>query len=259
MPNIDIITVPQYQSNQPYHYFYDNLPLDAIIQRETQINNAVNVNSELLRLSVGTAGTLANRLNQSLESNGALKTNAVDVTLHNIGAHTDGPYLGVEYVRMTLSEREKLSLIADEANNLSLGIDGASNIAYITDGLVTIEPSSTIEWTLLAGQKLRADVTVGLTNAHQHFDNITPSSKDLTSNYKDYITNLPIFTPGSLRVFINGVRLFTDANVYVPTSNPLTTWQINKFTENEDGLGFSLLNAIAINDIIKIDFEVPLG
>jgi hypothetical protein len=260
MPNIDLITIPQYQSNQPYHYFYDNLPLEAIIQREDMINNAVDINSELLRQSVGTAGTLANRLNQSLQSNGNLKTTAVDTALHNIGYHTDGAYDGVDYVRMTLSERDKLSLIAQEANNLSIGIDGPSAITYVTDGVVTLEPSTTIEWTLSAGQKLRADVTVGLTNAHQHFDNITPVAAALTSNYKDYLTNLTTaFTTGSLKVFINGVRIFQDTTVYAPTSSPLSSWQLNSFTENEDGLGFSLLNAITINDIIKIDFEVPLG
>lgn len=260
MPNINLIPIPQYESNQPYHYFYDNLPLDAIIQREDAINNAVDINSEILRLSIGTAGSLSNRLNQSLDSNGALKTAAVDATLHNIGYHTDGEYDGVDYVRMTLSEREKLSLITNEANNLSLGIDGPSAITYVTDGVVTLEPSSTVEWTLTAGQKLRADVTVGLTNAHQHFDNITPISASLTSDYKNYITNLPTaFTAGSLKVFINGVRIFSDATVYAPTSSPLSTWQLNSFTENGNGLGFSLLNAITINDIIRIDFEIPLG
>lgn len=55
------------------------------------------------------------------------------------------------------------------------------------------------------------------------------------------------------------MRVFADLTVYAPTSDPSATWQLNKFTENEDGLGFSLLNAITINDIIKIDFEIPLG
>lgn len=259
MPNINLITVPQYQANQPYHYFYDNLPIDALVQREDLINYAVDINTEILRQTIGTAGSLPARLNQSLQDNGALKTAAVDTALHNIGYHTDGDYDGVSYVRMELSERQKLSLIADEATSLSIGIQGPSDITYISDGVALIDNSSTITWSVSLDQKIRADVSVGLTNAHMHYDNIEPISADLTPNYKDYITNLPSeFTAGSLKVYINGVRIFSDITIYAPTSDPSSAWQLNSFTENS-GLGFSLLNAITAYDTIRIDFEVPLG
>jgi hypothetical protein len=266
MPNIDLIPVPQYAGNQPYHYFYDNLPLDALVQREQLINSQVDINSEILRQTIGTAGSLPARLNQSLEDNGDLRVVAVDNTMHNIGYHTDGAYDGVDYVRMELAERQKLSLIAAEATSFSIGIQGPSDITYIDSGVATLVPSTTIDWTVLPDQKLRADVTVGLTNAHQHYDNIEPVSLNVTPDYQNYLTNLPTqFTSGSLKVFINGVRIFSDATVYVPTSNPLTTWQLNSFTEFDNPLsvnylkGFSLLNPITINDIIRIDFEVALG
>jgi hypothetical protein len=267
MPNINLIPVPQYISDQPYHYYYDNLPLDALVQRELLINSAVDINSEILRQSIGTAGTLAARLNQSLNDNGSLKTTAVDNTLHNIGYHTDGLYDGVEYVRMTLAEREKLGLVADEATNFSIGVQGPSDIIYIPEGLMLIEPSTTIEWTVLNNQKIRADVTTGLTNAHEHFDNVEPISVSATPDYKNYLTNLGAqFREGSLKVYINGVRMLSDKITYYPSAtDPSGTWHTNKFTENLNSSlanylkGFSLLNAITINDIVRIDFEVPLG
>lgn len=266
MPNIDLIPVPQYAGNQPYHYFYDNLPLDALIQREQLINSQVDINSEILRQTIGTAGSLAARLNQSLENNGDLKVSAVNNTLHNIGYHTDGAYDGVDYVRMQLAERQKLSLVAAEATNFSMAVQGPSDITYIDSGVATLVPSTTIDWTVLPDQKLRADVTVGLTNAHQHYDNIEPVSLNLTPDYQNYLTNLPVqFVSGSLKVFINGVRIFSGVSVYAPTTDPLAAWQLNRFTEYNDEesvnylKGFSLLNPITINDIIRIDFEVALG
>lgn len=266
MPNIDLISVPKYQASQPYHFSYDNLPLDALVQREDLINSAVDINSEILRQTIGTAGSLAARLNQSLEDNGDLKVSAVNNTMHNIGYHTDGAYDGVDYVRMLLSERQKLALVDDNATSLSFGVQEPSNITYISEGTVTVVPSTTIEWTLLPEQKLRADVTVGLTNAHMHYDNITPISLNPSPDYINYLTGLPTaFTEDSLKVYINGVRIFSDATIYVPTTDPLSSWQLNSFTPIDDPLssnylkGFSLLNAITASDTIRIDFEVPLG
>lgn len=243
MPNINQISVPKYTSNQPYHYDYDNLPLDALIQRELLINNAVNINSEILRQSIGTAGSLSARLNQSINDDGSLKTTAINNALHNIGYHVDGIYDGVEYVRMALSEREKLSLVADEATNFSIGVQGPSDIVYMSDGLMILEPSTTIEWTVLNNQKIRADVTVGLTNPHIHFDTVEPLNENMPPDYQNYTTNLGTpYAEGSLRVYINGIRIFPDS--YMPY---------------EDGLGFSLQNPITINDSIRIDFTVSLS
>jgi|APGre2960657373_1045057.scaffolds.fasta_scaffold00093_31 hypothetical protein len=260
MPDLSNITVPQYLPNQPYHYTYDNLPIDALVQRDDLINSQVDANTNYILQSFGTAGSLANRLNQSLENNGDLKTTAVNTALHNIGAHTDGSYGGTDYVRMTLDERSKLSLIAPEAKNIAIEIDTASNILYFDNGTVVFENSSTITWSSAGGQNLRADVAVSLSNPHQHYDGIVPTSVSLTPDYQNYLTGLPTaFTAGSLKVYINGGRIFEGSTVYAPTSDPLTAWQQNSFTENVNGLGFSLLNAITSSDIIVIDFEVPLG
>jgi hypothetical protein len=260
MPDISNITVPQYQPNQPYHYKYDNLPIDALVQRDELINTATDQNTLAILESVGSAGSLGNRLNQSLEQNGSLKTTAVDTSLHNIGAHTDGSYGGTDYVRMTLAERSKLSLIAAEAKNISISVETASNVLYFDNGTVGLVNSPTITWASEGGQNVRADVAVALSNAHQHYDGIIPTSVSLTPDYINYLTGLgTAFTAGSLKVYINGVRIFSNSTVYAPTSDPLTTWQQNSFTENINGLGFSLLNAITIDDSIVIDFEIPLG
>lgn len=260
MPNLDLIPVPQYDPNQPYFWTYDNLPLAALAQRDVAINNVVNYNSEILRQSVGTAGTLSARLSQSLLDNGDLKSEAVDKSLHNIGYHFDGFYEGVEYVRMKLEERQKLELIQPEAKNLQLAFTGISDIVYIDSGVGIFDPSDTITWSVSADQKIQANVTVGLTNAHRHYDNIVPQPTATTPDYKNYITGLAsAYSSGSLKVFVNGVRLSPDFTVYVPSRSTNPTWSLNKFSESTNKKGFILQNAITADDIIFIDFEVPLG
>jgi len=120
MPDIDLIPIPSYQPLQPYYWTYDNMPLEAINQREQLINNAVDANTETLRASIGSTGSLNVRLDQSLLPNGDLRVAKINEALHNIGAHEDGSYDGVDYVRMTLSEREKLALVASEAKNITI-------------------------------------------------------------------------------------------------------------------------------------------
>ena len=65
----------------------------------------------------------------------------------------------------------------------------------------------------------------------------------------------------TLRVFINGVQIFSDFEVFVPPANPNTNskWHKNKFSLNDDLISFQLLNSISQYDIIKIDFDVSLA
>lgn len=282
MPDINNISVPSYQPNQPYHYKYDNLPLEALAARDEIINTTVDANNNELVSSHGTTGSLSARLNQSLEDNGDLKTTAVNTALHNIGAHTDGSYTvsggelssyqadyplvtnPVPFVRMLQAERDKLALIADEAKNISIAFPDATPAPLSFDnGPVSVENSSTITWTSVGGQAVRADVVASLANAHQHYDNIVPASASLTPDYQTYLTASPspiTFVSGSLKVYINGVRVPSSPTpaIYIPSSEPLTSWTLNQFTENGTPNGFSLLNPITSNDIIVIDFEVSL-
>src|SRR5476649_580731 len=101
MPDIDLIPEVLHQSLDPYHWYYDNLPLQNILDRISLVNYAVDNAEDILRKSVGTQGTLANRLAQSINDDGTLKTAAIDDALHNIESHSDNG----TYVRMLLAER----------------------------------------------------------------------------------------------------------------------------------------------------------
>lgn len=260
MPDISIINVPSYQPLQPYYYQVDNLPIDALVQRDEIINSAVDVNTAILESAIGSAGTLAARLDQSLQPSGDLKTFKVDETLHNIGAHTDGSYDGIDYVRMELSEREKLALIADQATNVTIQVDQISQVAFFNSGPVILKNSTTISFVVTQPNIVSAEVAVGLQNAHRHFYGVEPPSANLTPDYINYITGLNVpFEIGSLRVYINGVRIYNDGSlIYVPTPLATSSYQLNGFLENEARTGFTLDNAITLNDIIRIDFDLPL-
>jgi hypothetical protein len=95
MPNINSIMPVLHDGNQPYHVHYDNLPLKNILTRIDLVNAQVDINSQILRGSSGSSGSLNNRLAVSLENNGKLKSSSVDQSLHNIGAHLDGEYEGI--------------------------------------------------------------------------------------------------------------------------------------------------------------------
>jgi hypothetical protein len=260
MPDISIINVPSYQPLQPYYYQVDNLPIDALVQRDEIINSAVDANTTILNSAIGSAGTLAARLDQSLEPSGNLKTSKVNESLHNVGYHTDGNYDGIDYVRMTLSEREKLALIADEAKNVSIQVDQISQTILFDAGPIVFRNSSTISFTVVPPNIILAEVSVGLQNAHRHFYGVEPPSATLTPDYISYITGLNVpYEVGSLRVYINGTRIYSDGSlIYVPTPTATSSYKQNGFTENEARTGFSLDNTITSSDIIRIDFDLPL-
>lgn len=278
MPDINNIQIPEYQPNQPYHYSYDNLPFDAIKSREDLINSVVDNNNASLSAAAGTAGTLDNRLDQSLQENGNLITSAVDNALHNIGAHVDGNYEvseaellvykntypllenPVPFVRMLQAEREKLASVANGATDLTMDFQTQTGTSSINNGVITFQSSTTINWNVdTLTNYVEADVSSPYSNPHKHYDNIIPVSKDLTPDYKNYNTGISSpFISESLKVYLNGVRIFPIVQVYYPSYSDTPTLQLNSFTEYSSGLGFELLNAITEDDIIVIDFEVSL-
>lgn len=259
MPQIDLIPVPLYDVLQPYHADYDNLPLRALMTRTQLVNFAVDINSQILRDAIGTAGTLSARLNQSIESSGNLKKQAVDDVLHSIGAHTDGVYAGTNYVRMKLSERDKLALIANEATNMELHFQILSNVVVFEQGPVKFEPSESISWSLTAPNRIRAELVFPLNSAHRHYYNVKPAAAQGPPDHKTYKTGISTpFSAGSLRVFINGVKMADDEEIYHPGNLVSDPWKLNKFTPDADRKGFSLLNAITADDAIRIEFDIPL-
>ena len=278
MPDINNIEIPLYQPNQPYHYSYDNLPFDSIKSREDLINTVVETNNTALANAAGTAGTLDTRLDQSLQENGNLLASAIDTSLHNIGAHVDGSYEvsdsqlstyqvsyplvenPVPFVRMLQAERDKLTSVANGATDITIDFATLTGNTSITSGVVTFQSSTTINWYVDSGTKyVQAEVSNTYSNPHKHYDNVIPTSKYLTPDYKNYNTGITsAFTPESLKVYINGVRIFPVVSVYYPSYSDAPTLQLNSFTEYGSGLGFELLNPITENDIIFIDFEVSL-
>lgn len=258
MPQIDLIPVPLYQALQPYHVDYDNLPLKALITRMQLVNSAVDINTDILRGSVGSQGTLSNRLAQSIEDDGSLKVTAIDEALHSIGAHTDGEWDGEQYVRMLLAERQKLDLIADEATNMTMIFETPSNIVTFDQGPVEFLGSEGVTWSVTPPNKVKANLTFPISAAHKHYYNVVPQY-DGTPDFIHYKTGYPGYVADTLRVYINGVRIFEDDDVYVPGPLITSPWTLNKFTGDYTTGQFALDVAITSQDVIRVDFDVSLA
>ena len=236
MPEINKIPESSclYDGNQPYHVHYDNLPLKNILKRIELVNYQVDINSDILRGSSGTAGSLSNRL-VSLHDNGKIKTSSVNSSLHNIGHHTDGSYEGVDYVRMKKDERDKLELVNSEANKLYIEIEDKLDTGSATPvvseipeyytietGVLKFKSSDTIYFDFQAptseeiGQNvagtIKAYSVFPLNSAHRHHYGLVPEHQNSVSpDYQNYITTsyptLASFSEESLRVYVNGTRL----------------------------------------------------
>ena len=259
MPDIDKIPEVLHKATDPYHFHYDNIPLENILQRQAVMNSQIDNNSQVLRESSGTEGNVGNRLKKSLEDNGDLKSAAIDNAEHNIGAHTDGTYLGESYVRMLESERTKLGFISDEATALKIQFNTVSTTPLFTDETLEFENSDTVTWNITAGNKVSADLAFPSTSIHQHFYDRTPadavpSSPDL-KNYKT-TTVATAFISGTLRVYVNGIRLTESIGIWVPpASGPSGTWILTYFVGSPTAGTFTLNRSLAPADIIRIDFN----
>lgn len=245
MPNISSIPVPLFEQLDGYHYAVDNKPIQGLIDRLFLVNGQVDIDANILRECIGTAGTLANRLSQSLNDDGTIKTIAVDNCLHSIAEHTDGD----GFVRMSLTERNKLSLIDPEATNLNIEVETISTtIAWPDDGGTTlsVKPSDTITWRTDETGALLADSAVAITvHAIHHYD-VTPI---LVSGATYKTTSIDTaYKEETLRVYINGLRLTRDETIdgyYYTETSP------------EDGT-FTLNTTLGVSDILRIDFDQPL-
>jgi hypothetical protein len=285
MPRIELINVPLYQPNDPYNHQVDNLPIKAILDRLDLVNSQVDVNSEILRESVGTVGSLAARLAASLNDDGSLKANAINEADHNIARHSDGSIIvdgnEISYVRMLQEERNKLDLIESEANNLTFlfeldgsvpsGLSGISNIStnYIdevsfTNGQIKLKNSDAISWRLEVDGGITANISFPPEVKHKHYYDVTPIQQNIVSpDYKNYKV-IYGYKEGSLRVFINGVRISRFNEVYVPTSFGPSgpDWIPYSYTEDTSVNGivtsgrFSLSESITASDEIRVDFDI---
>ena len=278
MPNLNAVPVPQYQPNQPYHYSYDNLPLKSLEKRDEIINNVVDIHSEILKDAAGTQGTLANRLNQSLDEDGNLLDYAVDQSLHNIAEHTDGTKnvtgdeltafgnLGyivtnpVPFVRMIEAERDKLANIADEATNLSIEITTISNVTLVADGVFKLTESTDIEWQSVEVSpgvyEFAPVLKIGTGFAHEHHYDLVPNLLSPSSPFVNYEVHNAVssFMEDSLKVYINGFRLSSTGSIYYRNANG--DWVANGFTPDHANGEFTLDNELYAGDEIRVDFDI---
>lgn len=283
MPRIEQIPDSFYQPMQPYHYEFDNLPINSLLKKIDLINRAVDSVSDILRDANGTQGTLSNRLNQSIEANGHLKPDAIDDSLHHIGAHEDGVFddgNGPQiYVRMTGDERDKLDAISDEANLLTIEFPGEvfgpssissistististiSNTPIIFDnGNLKFENSSTITMQFIPPNRVKFHTALPVNLIRNNFYDISPLPANLSNpdyiNYKVNSLGTP-YIEDSLRVYVNGLRLSSTETIYVPPANGGTDWKATSFTSNHLNGTFSINRALSANDVIRIDFDL---
>lgn len=256
MPNIESIPVPSYQPLDPYHHIYDNLPITGLIERVAVVNNQVDLNTADLASAIGSQGTLANRLAQSLNDDGTIKTVAIDNALHSIAEHLDGD----GYVRMLLTERSKLSFIAPNATSLSIDVETISGSLVFDNDVLEIGASDSITWRF-SGGKLLAETDFPAAVRHTHYYGAVP----VTADYENFTTASVVipYREGSLRVYVNGVRLNAEHEVFVPQGLPGTlTWTEIMYSEGAATSGvvtggdFSLSEAISASDSIVVDFDV---
>lgn len=258
MPRIELIPEVLYSPNDPIHWEFDNLPLKAILRRQNLINSSLDNVLQELRDAIGTQGSVANRLNQSISEDGSLKTEAIDSALHSIEEHTDT----ADYVRMTKAQSDKLDEISDEATDVSLLVyTGPSVSVEFLSGVIEIRPTTTITPSVESPNILKFDMNFPIEAAHQHYYGLVPVHVNLiTPDYIHYKANSGAteFVEGSLRVFINGVRILSDAELYVPGAQVNDSWTLLSFEEDATNGLFTLSDPITEEDVIRIDFDIAL-
>lgn len=253
MPRIELITPVYYQANDPYHFEIDNLPLRKIIERQELINLALDEVIEQMADAIGTQGSVANRLNQSINADGSLKTEAIDEALHSIEEHTDTD----NYVRMTKAQSDKLDDIAAEATNIKIQID----TELFDSGIVIFEASSTVVPELEMPNIVKFNMAFPEEAAHRHYYGLTAVNANLiTPDYINFKVNSMAtpFIEDTLRVYINGVRIFDDVEIYVPGPLVDDSWTLLSFAPDHENGIFELSAAITEDDVIKVDFDIIL-
>lgn len=257
IPRIELINVPLYNPTDPYHFEIDNIPLKALNERQNLINLSLDNVLEQLRNAIGTQGSVANRLNQSLEADGSLRVDAVDDANHSITAHSDS----TTHVRMLRSESDKLTLISDEATDLTIEIENDTTFVDFTSGEVSFQDSDTVTWSVTAPNIVKANMAFPETAAHRHFYTRTPVDEDTANpdfrNYKVNSSATP-FVEGSLRVYVNGMRINDTEAIYVPGSLVDDPWMLLSYTPDYATGRFVLSVAIDSDDVIKIDYDIAL-
>lgn len=264
MPQINSIPEVLYEAGQPYHHLYDNLPLKNILARISLVNIQVDTSADILRGAAGTVGSLNNRLDVSMESDGSLKSSAVDNSLHSIESHTDGE----NYVRMTTDERDKLALILSGANKFQIEVEDfeGSFLKFPPDlenGTLKLSKSPSIFFEFKSPNEFAIHSTLPPDVAHRHHYDVMPAydnpSDPSFQYYKTTSLNTP-FMDGTLRVYVNGTRLTDEAVKVLNYASSSTSWSSTYVVSQDASQGtFSLNRALSVEDVIRIDFDEQIG
>ena len=258
MPRIELIPEVYYAPNDPIHWEIDNLPLKNIIQRQNLINLSLDDVLEEMRDAIGTQGSMANRLNQSINADGSLKASSINNALHSIESHGDSD----DYVRMTKDQSDKLDLISDEATSLAMQVDqdGSATIEF-DSGVVIFEGSDTITPSITSPNKIKFNMAFPASAAHRHYYGLLPVHADGTPDFINYkATSVStVYIEDSLQVYINGVRIFDNGAVYVPGPLVDDAWTLMYYTPSHAAGTFVLSSALSEDDIIRIDFDILLS
>lgn len=276
MPNIDLIPEVLYRAMDPYHYRVDNLPLKNILTRQQLMNFVINSNEHEIQLSSGNTGGLHLRLNRSLNENGTLKANEIDDSLHSIGAHQDGIFddgTGEQfYVRMTKSERDKLSLVSEQANKVTIKIQEPSNNIETYGSEIILKSTDTVSVTR-NNQNIEIRTNFSKSLIKRNFYEVKPL-QSTSGDYQNWMISNPStpFVEGSLKVYIEGIRVprkltltqgdsvYEERGVYVPPpgSDKSLNWIFLSFTADPQNGTFSFNQPINENHNILIDFDTSI-
>jgi hypothetical protein len=217
-----------------------NMALDNVI---AQMNNAV-----------GTQGTISNRLNQSIAQDGSLKKQAMDDAEHSIDAHADSE----TYVRMQRAESAKLQLVSDGATNLYIQVvTGQQGELTFSDGALRFVPSNTVTFSVDEPNELKFNMVFPEDAAHSHRYGVTAVPADLVHpDWTNYKVSTTPYTGGSLRVYVNGVRLSPDAEIYVPGYMTTDPWTLLSYEEHPDDGTFTLSTPLSEDDVVIADYDI---
>lgn len=258
VPRLELIPVPLYGPNDPYHYNYDNLPLKNILRRQELINLSLDDVIEQMTDAIGTQGSVSNRLNQSINPDGSLKTSAIDEAEHSIASHTDDD----TYVRMLRAESDKLALIADGATSLYIDVqvdDAGDDVVTLDTSVIRLLPSTTVTWSVDAPNVVKANFAFPVEAAHRHYYDQEPVPVNVAfPDYANYQVNSSAtpYVVGSLRVYVNGIRLTASESIYVAGPLASDVWTRITYTPDEASGTFVFTPALTDEDIVRIDYDL---
>lgn len=274
LPRIELIDVPLFNPDDPYHWQFDNLPLKNLMRRQNLINMALDDLIVQTRDAIGSQGTLANRLNQSINDDGTLKPEAIDAAMHSMGAHTDD-FFGTQdeyddwettrtspFIKMMKSEADKIAGVASGATNLKVEVqrdEDGLDVVLFDAGTLKFLPSSSVTWEIQSPNKVSAHLGFPIESAHLHYYGQTPVHETISDpDFRHYLINSVAseFVEDSLRVYVNGVRLSNSQSIYVPGALVDDPWTLLTYTADADTGTFALSAAISEEDVIAIDYDI---